>query len=249
MPTALPGARARPPAAVYVTVPVVNLETSPGGSGGVRTERSRRIPPPDLPPTAFDLAAARLIAAPRGGARLPGAKATAADFRLVATTLERYARGFRLTDDDAEEIVAGVLAETISRTAAQNDAVREPAAYLFWTTRNRALDHLRRAKRHPTESLDERVDAGKPWHSDEDDAIVRMLEQGATTEIVESALRAAVAANDLVVARVVSVWIELAEAFGRAPTSREVAPAADTSHTTVGNALRRFTRYLPPADE
>lgn len=214
----------------------------------VRTERSRPISSSGQPPTAFDRAAARLTAASRDGNDPPAARPTADDYRIVATTLERFARKFRLSDDEAEEIVAGVLAETIGRTAAGEVQVRQPAAYLFWTTRNRVLDRLRHASRHPTQSLDERFEERNDWYSDEDDAIVRMLEHSATTEIVEGALRAAIAAGDVVVARVVSVWLELAEELGREPTSREVAPEADTSHTTVNNALRRFKRYLPPGE-
>lgn len=176
---------------------------------------------------------------------------TSDDYRIVATTLARFARGYRVSDDDAQEIVAGVLAETIGRGSTAGDTeVRQPGAYLFWTTRNRTLDRLRQASRHPVDSLDnESLDRGHGWYSEDDDGISRMLDRRASSEIIDAALRAAVAANDGVVARVVAVWLELAEELGREPTSREVAPAAETSKTTVTNALRRFKSYLPPGVE
>lgn len=188
------------------------------------------------------------MAAGRGDERVPAQPVTADDYRLVSTTLERFARGFRLSDDEAQDVVAGVLAETLGRTSMEtDDEVRQPGAFLFWTTRNRVMDRLRRASRHPTEPLDdESLERGRGWYSEEDDAIARLLERSANTEMIRTALQIAVAKNDQVVARVVAVWLELAEELGREPTSREVGPAADTSHTTVSNALRRFKTYLPP---
>lgn len=219
--------------------------------GVIVLERSRRIPPPE-PSRAtpgFDRAAIRLMAAAQGSNHALGEEVTGEDYRVVASALERFAKGFRLSGDDAEEVVASVLAEMLGRTRADRD-VRHPGAYLFWTTRNRVLDRLRQESRHPTESLDsESLDRGLGWYSDEDDAIARLLERRATTEMIDAALRAAAAADDQVAVRVVAVWLELAEELGREPTSREVAPEADTSHTTVSNALRRFKTYLRPGVE
>jgi DNA-directed RNA polymerase specialized sigma24 family protein len=166
------------------------------------------------------------------------------DFRLLSATLERFARRFRLSPEDAEDIVGEVLAESVGA----GEKVRQPGAYLFWTTRNRVVDHLRRARLHPLEPLNnEELERGSGQHYSElDDTVARLLERRATAEIIETALRAAAAAEDWVVVRVVSVWLELAEELGREPTSREVAPEADTSHTTVNNALRRLAAYLPP---
>ncbi len=113
---------------------------------------------------------------------MPDARVTSDDYRIVATTLERFARRYRLSEDDAQEVVAGVLAETIERSSTIGDnEVRQPGAYLFWTTRNRVLDRLRQASRRHTESLDESLERGHSWYSEDDDAIARLLERRATS--------------------------------------------------------------------
>jgi hypothetical protein len=42
------------------------------------------------------------------------------------------------------------------------------------------------------------------------------------------------------VMRTVTVWLDLAEQHGDAPSSRQVAPHAEVSHTTVTKHLTRF---------
>lgn len=221
--------------------------------GAGRPDRRKRSlgiapPQPSQPSTEFDRAASRLFAASRATVRTLDAKLMADDYRIVAVTLERFAGQYRLTAHDAQDVVAGVLADTIGTVSrAGADKLRQPGAFLFWKTRNRVLDRLRQANQHPTEPLDnESLERGHRWYSEDDTAIVRLLEREASTELIDAAMRAALAANDDQVARVVAVWLGLAEELGREPTSREVAHIAETSHTAVRNALQRFKGYLPP---
>lgn len=200
------------------------------------------IPPPRPPHTTtpFDRAATRLLAAQATGGSAND------DYRIVSSTLIRFARKFGLSPEDAEDAVAETLTGTLAR--ADDRTIRQPGAYLFWTTRNRALDQLRRAQLRPTDPLEteELENRTGRQYSEEDDAIARTLDKRATAEMIDTALRAATAAKDTMVARVVPVWLELAEEHGEAPKSREVAREAETSHTTVNKALQRFRAYLPP---
>jgi len=135
------------------------------------------------------------------------------------------------------------------RTAAHGRGeVRKPGAYLFWTTRNRVLDRRRRADtREATEMLvdDLEQSVGARYYSRQDDELAQLLDQDATAELLEDALRAAVAAQDHLVVRVVTVWLELAEETGEAPTSRKVAREVGASHTSINQALRRMRAYFP----
>lgn len=85
-----------------------------------------------------------------------------------------------------------------------------------------------------------------PRDSDEDDAIARLLESTATAATLSSALRAAATAGDTALVDVVAAWLDLAQELGYAPSSRQVAAEAVTSHTAVNVALRRLRSYLRP---
>ncbi len=193
--------------------------------------------------TPFDEAAARLTSTMEDGHEV-----ASADYETVVTALARYARGFGLSSHDAEEVVADVMSEMLARVRGQRGTeseLRQPTAYLFWTTRNRARDRLRRIRaRGETELVGH--DADVRYYSDEDDAVVRLLDREATAAILEDALRAAVAAGDRLVVRVVVSWLNLAEETGAPPSSRAVAEQAELSHTSVNAALRRLATYLPP---
>lgn len=120
--------------------------------------------------------------------------------------------------------------------------IREPAGYLFWTTRNRIVDRHRRTQaRGESELRPERV---RRYYSDEDDAIAQILDREASADLLEDALRAARAAEDHVVIAVVIAWLELAQKRMGAPRSREVAVLAEVSHTSVNKALVRFRKYF-----
>ena len=201
--------------------------------------------------TPFDRAAVRLVSAIEADGC---AAIDSEDYALVLTTLSRFAAGFGLSHVDAEEAAAETLAEIFVRsTDPSTGPVRHPAGFLFWTTRNRVFDRYRRARlREEAELRDENKIRGDEfasrYYSREDDAVVGLLDRAATAAWVEDALRAASAANDGMVVRVVTSWLELAETLGHAPTSREVAPVAAVSHTSVSQALRRVRSYFPQAD-
>jgi DNA-directed RNA polymerase specialized sigma24 family protein len=196
--------------------------------------------------SAFDAAAERLVAASESST----VEAVAPDdYKLVLRTLTGFAQRFGVSRGDAEELASDTIAEAFMRsTTGARRPVDQPAAFLFWTTRNRLIDRSRRRRvREATEAPAE--DPGgrtrSRSYSADDDAIVRLLERQATAEVVQDALRAASAADDHLLVRIVSSWINVAGQLGRAPSSREVAPAAEVSHTSVNQALRRFRRYLP----
>jgi DNA-directed RNA polymerase specialized sigma24 family protein len=156
--------------------------------------------------------------------------------------------GFGLSHDAAEEIAQ----ETVVHAYTQDlRRIENPGGFLFWIARNRAIDHLRRARRSErVEILAWDVEKAAPMahYSAEDDAIATLLAHDGTADLVEHALRAANAADDALVARVVGAWLELADRLGRAPSSREVAPQAAVSHTSVNQALKRFRGYFPNVD-
>lgn len=191
-------------------------------------------------PTEFDLAASRVVASLERRSR---EAMSTADYRIVLKTLTTFARGFGLSETDAQEIAAEVLEETFERGAdATKDAIRKPAGFLFWLTRNRVFDRHRRARLR----ADAERTAGPRYYSHHDDELAALLERETTAAQLDDALRAAAAADDLVVVHVVAAWLELAALHGEAPTSRQVAPEAGVSHTTINHALRRLRQYFPP---
>jgi DNA-directed RNA polymerase specialized sigma24 family protein len=195
--------------------------------------------------TAFDHAASRFVAAIEAS---DYDSIAPDDYHLVLRTLTRFAQSYgRLSGPDAEEVAADTLSEAFARASGRG-GIRQPSPYLFWTVRNRIRDRYRRAKTlDETEYLVESLEhtPGAEAYSSEDEAIVRLLDRGATAELVEDALRAAAAADDRLLIRVATVWLELAETLGRPPRSREVAPEAGVSHTSVNQALRRLRGFFP----
>jgi DNA-directed RNA polymerase specialized sigma24 family protein len=148
----------------------------------------------------------------------------------------------RMSDADAadasQEAVIALLERTLDPSG---DPVRNPAAFLTWLTRNRAIDRLRAQTRQslePPETLTARMGS-------DDEAIARLFDRAASTERVEAALRVALEQGDALAVRVVTTWLDAAEASGQPPTSREVAAGAGVSHTSVNQALRRFRSYFP----
>jgi DNA-directed RNA polymerase specialized sigma24 family protein len=199
--------------------------------------------PSDKP--TFDQLAARLVSA----AEAHDEKAFALeDYRAVLKTLARYARGFGFSSADAEEIAAAALADALSHSSdPTKDEVRKAGAYLFRTTRNRALDARRRARLRDDELLVEDLEEGVParYYSQNDEDIARLINNDATVALLEDALRAAAAAEDHIVGHVVEAWLDLADELRKTPTSREVAREIGMSHTTVNHALRRLRDYFP----
>lgn len=207
-------------------------------------ESHLRAPKPSREQTRFDRIAGRLMAAPQIREQ---SAVSSDDYRVVLKTLTRYAHGFGLSEADAEDVASVAVSEAVTRAFDPNrSGVQSPGAYLFWMTRNRALDARRRARSQDVELFadDSYGTRSALYYSEEDDEISRLLERRASAEMLEDALRAAAAADDRVLVRVVSAWLDLAETSGRTPRSREVAQEADVSHTTVNQTLRRLRSYF-----
>ena len=212
------------------------------------SESERAIPRPDeITSTPFDGAARRLVVAIGAEGRQVIAPK---DYELVLRTLAGFAHRFGIPRSDAEELAAESVEELFLRRGGASQ-IRRPAAYLFWTMRNRIVDSRRRARvREAAETLVDSIEAHGRYYSEEDDAITRLLDGQVTTEVVQDALRAASAAGDDLLVRIVTTWITVAGELGEAPSSRDVGPRAEVSHTSVNQALRRLRNYLPePSDQ
>lgn len=170
------------------------------------------------------------------------------DFRRVLAALVRFVTAFGFNPDDAEEVAQEAIVQAYRRDLGE---IENLGAFLFWTARNRAIDRSRRARRRAgTETLTASVEdvAAVSHYSAEDDGIAALIERDASGALVEHGLRAANAADDRLVVRVVAAWLELANETGEAPSSRDVAPRAGLSHTSVNQALSRFRDYFPGPD-
>lgn len=77
-----------------------------------------------------------------------------------------------------------------------------------------------------------------------DDDIARLIAATACATDVEGFLRSAAERGDAVTTRVINAYLNLAASLRRDPKSREVAAAAQVSHTTVLDVLRRLRRDL-----
>lgn len=166
--------------------------------------------------------------------------------RLTRTLMRSY--GFAENDaaDSAQDAIVSLL-ELAGPGERAGQEIRNPAAYLTWLARNRAIDRFRRRDFETPEDLERRGDAPR---GDDDERIAALLDRAASAAAIEDAMRAALDAQDTLAVRVVTVWLDTAQALGKAPSSREVAQRAGVSHTSVNQALRRFRTYFPiaPAD-
>lgn len=205
--------------------------------------------------TPFDRAVARVTAAIQDGNHVGIASA---DYQLVVRTLSKFARSLgRLASHDADELASDTVAFFYERAADPAMKIEEPCAYLFTMVRHRVHDVGRRTQRRRTRDdllRDEIPDSSgarprarrrRRVYSSEDDAIARLYDQLMSAQLIEDALRAAAAADDRLVMRVIEVWLTLSGQLGHAPSSREVEAVAGVSHTSVQTALRRFRHYVP----
>jgi RNA polymerase sigma factor (sigma-70 family) len=174
-----------------------------------------------------------------------GPPASSEDLAVVVRALRRMLAS-RWSLSGAEDI-DDAIADTLGRFAqavrsGRIDAAKgSPAAYLATMARHAVFDRLRRAH---TEGVHEPLSAG----ADEvpaDDEIARWLSAEADLQAITAAVAAALAARDYRTVEVVARWLDLAQATGERPSSREVARATGLSHTTVNQALKRLTKYLP----
>ncbi len=170
-----------------------------------------------------------------GAGREPDSRALA----TVDEALRAYARRvFR--DLDADDVVQNMLTRLVQNKERLAGADIDSAwAYLIGATRNAALDAIRARSRRPEAGSDTLPEQAAP-----EDAIAALVDRNATHAAVVHAQKTLIEAGDDLVVPIITVWLDLADALGEAPSTREVAGHTGVSHTTVADALKRFRRTL-----
>lgn len=130
------------------------------------------------------------------------------------------------TDDVFQDVMERLLTGPLP-------AMDQPWGYLLTMARNAVRDLIRKRARRAEVELDPDLLA-------DDDRIARLLEARATIETVRAAMASHAQAGEPLTIRVIAVWLDTARDLGEAPTLREVAERAGTSHTTVATELSRF---------
>jgi hypothetical protein len=163
------------------------------------------------------------------GALAHGREPSSDTIKIVNSAIvRRIAKEFSRVDADA---VAQDTMEQLLRSKPNPD---NPTAYVFTIARRKALKWLRKNPR--VADLDE----SRTPPDAADDAIAALLARDADRQEVITAMRVLTEAGEHDVVRTVTVWLDLAEQHGHTPPSREVAPHAEVSHTTVTNHLTRL---------
>lgn len=143
-------------------------------------------------------------------------------------------------DLDPDDVVQGMLTRLLEQSERlARTPVEHAWGYLLGATRNAAIDVIRARKRQRQVPLDA---AGEP--SSSEDAIAQLIDQDASHSAVVTTLQTYVAAGDKSTVRIITIWLDLADELGRAPSTREVAAHTGVSHTSVANALTRFRRRI-----
>jgi DNA-directed RNA polymerase specialized sigma24 family protein len=146
---------------------------------------------------------------------------------------------------DADDVVQMVMIRLWALGGGlERRQIDSPWGYLVGACRYAALDVLKARKR--LADVHNQLSTSQPDALDAD-AIAALLDRDATHDQVSRAFRAAIAAGDDATVPVITVWLDLADELGRAPSLREVEPVAGVSHVTVGAALKRFRAYLDAA--
>lgn len=176
-------------------------------------------------------AAARAVLAALAGSREP----SPADLALVTRQLRRHIERL-FPGVEAEDVIQSTLARFMSRPHQLAEREIENAwGYLLGSTRNAAIDAIRARARRREVEIDSLPEPSAP-----EDAIGALIDRAASHNVVVAALRAHVRTGDELTTSVVIAWLDLAQELGRAPSTREVAPRAGVSHTTVAQTLKRF---------
>ena len=143
-------------------------------------------------------------------------------------------------DLDPDDIVQSTVAQLLKRRdRIAATEIENSWGYLLGATRNAALDAIRAMKKRRDTQL---ALVAEPMPAPED-AIAALIDRHATHQRVEAALDAAIQANEDIVP-IITVWLDMAEELGKAPSTREVAKRTGVSHTTVAQALRHFRGRL-----
>lgn len=187
---------------------------------------------------SFDAAAERMCVSFRDDR---GRNLDPDDFSSVVTGLSKIVRArYPMIDaDELKDIVANTIVKFYERVRSGAIECERAPAYLIKVALNEARDHLRKQKLvvATAEVEDDRVIL--EFFSDQ--ILVAIDDELA----VLRALQLAKENGDHMCIRVVTRWLELARALGRAPTSRELGAELKVSHTTVLTNLRRFASYFP----
>jgi DNA-directed RNA polymerase specialized sigma24 family protein len=139
-------------------------------------------------------------------------------------------------DLDPDDVVQGTLTRLLERSERLASTPVEHAwGYLLGATRNAAIDAIRSRRRQRQVPLDA---VAEPASSE--DAIAQLIDRDASRSAVVESLRTYVDAGDKLTVRIITVWLDVADELGRAPSTREVAARAGVSHTSVATALTRF---------
>jgi RNA polymerase sigma factor (sigma-70 family) len=165
--------------------------------------------------------------------------------RLVFDWLTRtLKRSYGFPENDAADAAQDAILSLLEVASGDEGSreIRNPAAYLTWLARNRALDRLRRRDFEKAADFEEAVDASR---GGDDERIAALFDRAASSAAIEHALRTALDAQDELAVRVVTVWLDIAAEVGKAPSSRQVAQRTGVSHTSVNQSLRRFRTYFP----
>lgn len=136
------------------------------------------------------------------------------------------------------DVSADVFIRLIVWLMNSEDQIRNPEALLRVMVKRASIDQVRRRDREipVTTSTFELLTKSDAEFSDH--IIAR--------EQVRHAIRSAAAQGEPAIAECATVWLDMADEFGRSPTSREVADRLDVSHQTVINRLRTLERFLDP---
>jgi RNA polymerase sigma factor (sigma-70 family) len=173
--------------------------------------------------------------------REPSSLSTAEHQRLVEA-IRSYLRRW-LSRDEVDDVIADVLLRVFDAShRGRLPVAGNPVGYLLVMARNAAISHLRRTSREVSAQLVDLIHT-----SASDDDLARGLECQADAEAVRQALRAAVAAGDQTVVRVVTYVLDHLAELGTMPSNRVVANELGLSHTGVAKALTRFREHLVAA--
>ena len=147
-----------------------------------------------------------------------------------------------LSASDVAEIAADAVSQMYE--ASRRGLVlagKNPTGYLLKIAANSALARIRRAGR------DLPVDAAAGVAVLNDDPTAARLDQVATADLVQRAMRHALDQDDVTAFRVATHLLDEIQRTGTAPSNRRTAAVLALSHAGVAKALHRLRNYLTEA--
>lgn len=155
---------------------------------------------------------------------------------LVTRQLQRYVRR-SFPALDAEDVVQATITRLWTR--ADVGQIENAWGYLVVATRYMAVDVLRSRKRQPEVLFED-----PPDRVSTEDHVAALIDRDASHAAIVEAFELLIDAGDDSTVPIITAWLDLADALGRPPSTREVAPHAGVSHTRVAQALKRFRLAL-----